>query len=62
MNNVTTKKRICEKCASEYQPNSNRQKYCSVCQLTIGKEKALQSYYKNRENVLNICANIITVK
>ena len=49
MNNITTKKRICEKCASEYQPNSNRQKYCSVCQLTIGKEKALQSYYKNHE-------------
>ena len=42
-------KKICEKCGKEYQPTSNRQKWCIECGNKIKKEKKkeyMKKYHK----------------
>ena len=62
MNNVTTKKRICEKCASEYHPRVIDKSTVVFVSLLLVKRKRCKAIIRTVKNVLNICANIITVK
>lgn len=47
--NVTTHQKTCSRCSEEYQPTSNRQKYCGSCQRELNKERCTARYRRTYE-------------
>ena len=44
-------RKICQRCSKEYKPNSNNQKYCSVCKRNIKSAYSKQWRADNAEHV-----------